>query len=110
MIELESPESYYRTEKNVLQSDGTLIINKGELSQGTKLTVDFCVQYGRPRLVVQLDADKIVEPAQVIRWVKAQLISTLNIAGPRESKFPESIYADSRTFLDKLFTLLKEAA
>lgn len=110
MIELESPESYYRTEKNVLQSDGTLIINKGELSQGTKLTVDFCVQYGKPRLVVQLDADKPVEPAHVIRWIKAQLISTLNIAGPRESKVPEGIYAQSRPYLDRLFTLLKEDA
>lgn len=110
LIELESPESYYRTEKNVLHSDGTLIINKGELSQGTKLTVDFCVKYGKPKLVVQLDAEKIVEPAHVSRWLQAQLISTLNIAGPRESKFPEGIYADSRAFLDKLFTLLKEAA
>jgi hypothetical protein len=27
MIELDSPESYYRTEKNVLDSDGTLILN-----------------------------------------------------------------------------------
>jgi hypothetical protein len=110
MIELESPESYYRTEKNVLQSDGTLIINKGELSQGTKLTVDFCVQYGKPRLVVQLDSDKPVEPAHVIRWIKAQLISTLNIAGPRESKLPEGIYADSFAYLDHLLTLLKEDA
>lgn len=110
LIELESPESYYRTEKNVLQSDGTLIINKGELTQGTKLTVDFCVQYGKPRLVVQLDAEKPVEPAHVMRWIKAQLISTLNIAGPRESKFPEGVFADARTFLDRLFALLKEAA
>jgi len=29
MIELDSPESYYRTEKNVQDSDGTLILNKG---------------------------------------------------------------------------------
>ena len=36
MIELESPESCYRTEKNVIESDGTLILNKGILSEGTK--------------------------------------------------------------------------
>ena len=56
MIELESPESFYRTEKNVIESDGTLILNISELSQGTMLTHDFTVQYGKPSLVVQLDA------------------------------------------------------
>lgn len=110
LIEMPSPESYYRTENNVLHSDGTLIINKGELSAGTKLTLDFCIKYGKPRLVVQLDSAKIIEPADILRWADAQLINTLNIAGPRESKFPEGIYADSRAFLVRLFTFLKESA
>ena len=65
LIELESPESYYRTEKNVLESDGTLILNKGILSEGTKLTKDFTVQYGKPCLIIQLDADLPIEPFQV---------------------------------------------
>jgi len=33
MVELGSPESYYRTEKNVIESDGTLILNKGIFSE-----------------------------------------------------------------------------
>ena len=32
LIELESIEPYYRTEQNVIHSDGTLILNKGILS------------------------------------------------------------------------------
>jgi hypothetical protein len=48
MIKLESSESYYRTEKNVIESDGTLILNIGELTQGSKLTHDFTIQYGKP--------------------------------------------------------------
>lgn len=108
LTELESPESYYRTEKNVLESDGTLILNKGELSEGTKLTQDFTVKYGKPSLVVQLDAEKIIEPAHVIRWIRGQYINVLNIAGPRESKCPGGIYTDARSFLESVFILLKE--
>lgn len=109
MIELESPESYYRTEMNVLESDGTLILNKGTLSGGTKLTHDFTVQYGKPRLVIQLDAEYFIEPAHVIRWLAGQYISVLNIAGPRESKCIGGIYDEAYSYLDKVFTMLKES-
>src|ERR1035438_9462230 len=57
LIELDSKEAYYRTEENVSNSDGTLIINKGILSGGTKLTYDVAVNYGKPKLIVQLDAE-----------------------------------------------------
>jgi hypothetical protein len=109
MIEMESPESYYRTEMNVLQSDGTLILNSGDLTEGTRLTRDFCIKYGKPCLVVQLDRQEITGE-QVIRWLRGQLILTLNIAGPRESKHPGGIYSDSRSFLENIFNLLKETA
>ncbi len=54
----------------------------GELTQGTKLTHDFTVQYGKPSLVVQLDAAEIIKPEHVVRWINAQYIYVLNIAGP----------------------------
>jgi hypothetical protein len=107
MIELESIEPYYRTEQNVIHSGGTLILNKGILSGGTKLTHDFTVKYGMPRLIVQLDDDKIIAPEHVINWIKGHLINTLNIAGPRESKFPEGIYSDAFAYLEKIFFMLK---
>jgi len=108
MIELESPETYYRTEKNVLDSDGTLILNKGELSEGTKLTQEFTIQYGKPRLIVLLDDKEIIKPEQVIRWFNGQYISVLNVAGPRESKCKGGIYAEAFAYLEKLFDSLKE--
>jgi hypothetical protein len=109
MIELESPESYYRTEKNVLESDGTLILNKGELSEGTKLTHEFTVKYGKPALIVQLDGDEVVKPEHVICWANGQFISVLNIAGPRESKCPGGIYIEARSYLDRILLLMKES-
>jgi hypothetical protein len=109
LTELESPESYYRTERNVLDADGTLILNKSSLSDGTRLTHDFTVKYGKPCLIVQLDAAEIITPEQVIRWIVGQYISTLNVAGPRESKCP-GIYAEAYEYLDKVFTLMRETA
>lgn len=108
VIELESPESHYRTEKNVLESDGTLILNKGIISQGTKLTQDFTIKYGKPCLIIQLDAVEMVPTADAIRWINGQYISVLNIAGPRESKIPGGIYSEACSFLDELFATLKE--
>ncbi len=110
LIEMESPESYYRTEKNVIESDGTLILNKGDLTEGTKLTHDFTVRYGKPSLIIQLDAAEVIKPEQVIRWIEGQYINILNVAGPRESKHQDGIYSDSRSFLERVFTLLKESA
>lgn len=107
MIEMDSPESYYRTEKNVLESDGTLIINKGELTEGTRLTHDFTVKYGKPSLIVQLDTTEIIRPEQVIRWINGQYINVLNVAGPRESKHPGGIYTEALTFLESVFNMLK---
>jgi len=54
---MDSPESYYRTEKNVQESDGTLILNIGTLTEGTRLTRDFTFKHGKPSLIVQLDAE-----------------------------------------------------
>ena len=109
LIELESPDSYYRTEKNVLESDGTLILNKGILSEGTELTHEFTIKYGKPSLIIQLDADPQIEPSHVIRWIQGHYINVLNIAGPRESKHPAGIHAEALAYLEKVFSLLKES-
>jgi len=108
MIELDSPESYYRTEKNVIESDGTLILNKDILSEGTKLTHELAVKNGKPCLIVQLDGEDVIKPEHVVRWLHGQYISVLNIAGPRESKCPGGIHSESFSYLEKVFTLLKE--
>lgn len=110
MIELESQESHYRTEKNVIESDGSLILNIGELTQGTRLTYDFTVQYGKPSLIVQLDADEMIKPEHVVNWIRAQYINTLNIAGPRESKVPGGMYNRARAYLEQVLDCLRETA
>jgi hypothetical protein len=108
LSETESAESSVRTEMNVKGSDGTLILNVGELSQGTLLTYELAEKHGKPILVLQLDSSQMPESVQVIRWLNGQAITVLNVAGPRESKNPGGIYDKAHVFLEQVFALLKE--
>jgi len=40
-----------RTALNVQHSDGTLIITQGRLRGGTRETVNFCIQYDKPKFI-----------------------------------------------------------
>ena len=99
LTELSSERYATRTEKNVVESDGTLVLNMGRLTEGTKATVDYTVQHGKPCLVLQLD--RVPAPEEVLTWLEANRIKTLNVAGPRESKHP-GIYQLALSFLRKL--------
>jgi len=59
---------------------------------------------------VQLDVTEVTKPDHVVRWINSQYISSLNIAEPRESKYPAGIYADALGYLEKVFNLLKEGS
>jgi hypothetical protein len=78
-----------RTERNVLESDGTLILYWGTLRGGTLLTSKLAARHGRPVLKIDLQS---VEPALVLPavrdWIRQQSIRVLNVAGPRESSVP----------------------
>jgi len=94
--ETDSPDPAVRTERNVLESDGTLILYRERLRGGTKLTFQLAQRHGRPCLLVDLDAP--LEDEQVRRWLVEQGIKILNVAGPRESQCP-GISALAEAFL-----------
>ena len=75
-----------RTEWNVRDSDGTLILHKGPIEGGTALTGKLAADYGRPCLMVELGVHEDIGPVQ--QWLEANNIRILNVAGPRESKNP----------------------
>lgn len=102
--ELNQEQYHFRTELNVVDSDGTLIINKGALTQGTRKTYEYAVRHGRPCLVVQLEKPLPIE--QVVAWIEDHQITTLNIAGPRESKFHGGIYREAQEYLQEFFRIL----
>lgn len=106
--EQESQLSSVRTNKNVLNSDGTLILNKGNLCGGTFRTQEFAAKYGKPYLVVQLDVSKVIKQERVLDWLEEQEIKVLTIAGPRESKCADGIYNEARYYLQTLFSLVRD--
>jgi len=89
-----------RTEKNVRDSDATLILICGELSGGTLLTRNLCKKHKKPHRIIDMDAAPINEDLQT--WLRSHDVQTLNIAGPRESNHP-GIYSQSVALLRGLF-------
>ena len=75
-----------RTEWNVRDSDGTLVIGRVEQDLGTTWTVECARRYKRPLLVCNVDDAGAAD--EIPRWLSANGIGTLNIAGPAESTSP----------------------
>jgi hypothetical protein len=98
----ETPDPLYaqRTEWNVRDSDGTLILTWGEPTGGTALTRVFALQLDKPHLIIDLDA--MPSTRTVLDWLQNHGIRQLNVAGPRESTVP-GIYEQAKLFLETLF-------
>ena len=101
--ETESADYSVRTEKNIIDADGTLILHHGPLSGGTKLTWKLAKRHQSPVLKIDLESQSIAISAPAFwDWVEQQQIATLNVAGPRESSCA-GIGELSRRFLLALF-------
>jgi len=88
----ELPDSSYskRTEKNVIDSDGTLIMSHGKLTGGSELTREIAKENDRPCLNIDLNKTIAFKAAEQIKsWIETHKIEVLNIAGPRESNDPK---------------------
>ena len=75
-----------RTEQNVIDSDGTLILFRATLRGGTELTRRLAVQHGKPHLLV--DLAQPLDVSVIRQWLLTAAIEVLNVAGPRESSSP----------------------
>lgn len=90
-----------RTRKNIVESDGTLILNEGsELSGGTALTLELAKKNMKPLFVADVrDVQK--SQKDISLWLSRNKIKTLNVAGPRESLKP-GIYQKAFNFMKHL--------
>ncbi len=84
----ETPTPAYpqRTEWNVRDADGTLVLTRGWPRGGTALTVELAGRLHKPLLVVDLDGPP--PPGWVHAWIRDQHIRIMNVAGPRASECP----------------------
>ena len=100
LTETSSGEYWVRTERNVLDSDGTLILYQRSLSGGTELTHRMALKHGKPDL--PLDLLKSPDPAAARDWIRSNKIAVLNVAGPRETSSP-GIARSATQFLRDVF-------
>jgi hypothetical protein len=101
----EMPTSDYskRTEQNILDSDGTLIVSHGILTGGSALTEFFADQHKKPCIHVDLGKLSLKDAAIIINsWIEDNNVKVLNIAGPRAGKDPE-IYKATFNLLETIF-------
>jgi hypothetical protein len=90
-----------RTEWNVRDCDGTLILTHGEPDRGTALTLELVRRQKKPHLVV--DLSKPPGAAVVHEWGRSHQVRVLNVAGPRESSNP-GIYVAAVRFLSEVLS------
>ena len=91
-----------RTSRNVIDSDGTLVLYFGELSGGTLKTVEFCDRFRKP--VVALNGSAFLPDTAASRaaaFVQSHAIRILNVAGPRESG-----HAGAHLYAEEVISLL----
>lgn len=103
--EMETPIYNRRTEQNVIDSGGTLIISHGKLTGGSHYTREMAIQHNRPWLHIDLNKTIAFQAAKKLRtWIAEKKIKVLNVAGPRASKDPD-IYKVTADILETAFYL-----
>jgi Circularly permutated YpsA SLOG family len=100
-----------RTLQNVKDSDGTVVIYPGELRGGTEQTIRFCADLKRPHQLI--DATKLSPErasALIADFVCENKIGIINVAGPRQSEWPEGYNYASRALEAFLYNITRNAA
>jgi len=88
-----------RTELNLLDSDGTLVLTPGPITGGTAHTIAAARNHHRPLLITLMQPTP--DPAEIARWLINYNIRILNVAAPRESHAP-GIQEQTSALLDRL--------
>jgi len=97
--ETKSMNYVVRTEKNVRDSDGTLVLTWGPPKGGTARTLVLAQKLSKPFWVIDLSRGK--DPSAVKEWKQMNKVKILNVAGPRESEVP-GIHDRAKEFLQEL--------
>ena len=89
LVETSEKDYEVRTERNVRDSDATVVFTHGKPEGGSAVTVGFARKHAKPCLAVDLDAlDHDDAAEEVRRFLVAEKPRVLNVAGSRESRSP----------------------
>jgi hypothetical protein len=99
MVETTSSQPRVRTERNVRDADGTVVITRGPAAGGSGYTLAVARRLGRPALHLDLTAQSVEAAARTLSvWLERVRPHVLNVAGPRSSQDGE-IHALVRSLL-----------
>ncbi len=105
LTEMKTVSYAARTERNVIDSDGTLILSHGRLKGGSALTLRLAAKHGRPCLHMDLSmTPKFQAALKINHWLTENDIRVLNVAGPRASH-DAAIYEDSLQIIESVYFL-----
>jgi hypothetical protein len=102
MSEMKSSAYEARTRQNVIDSDATLILTRGEPEGSTREALTIAQELKRPYHIV--DLKRTHSPLAALRWIEAKRPDVLNVAGPHESNAP-GVYDEAELFLKHLLQL-----
>jgi hypothetical protein len=104
MKELSSINYPKRTELNIVDSDGTLILSHGKLSGEPALASRLIMKHRRPSLHVDLQDLSEYKAAAIIKsWIETRAIKVLNVTGPKASEDPRIYGATERILKSVLY-------
>jgi hypothetical protein len=107
LVEMPTANDPKRTKKNIVESDGTLILSHGDLSGDPVLTKENAEGLGRPCFVIDFNTINTFQAAmKVVNWIRENGIRILNVTGPRASKDPR-IYKATMDLISSIYHLDK---
>jgi len=103
--ELKSGAHPNYTERNVINSDGTLIISHGTLKGGSVLPRKLAKEHNRPCFHIDLNETlAFISASKINSWIIEHKIEILNVVGSRASKDPK-IYQDTKYIIEGVILL-----
>ncbi len=103
----EMPTNSYpkRTEQNVIDSDGTMIISHGKLAGGSDYTQIMAKKHGSPWIHIDLNRTTGLDASlKISTWIIENSILMLNVAGSRASQ-DQKIYEKTKDIVEGVILL-----
>lgn len=94
--EANRPGYPYRTKLNVREADGTVVFTEDPPTRGSSMTIQACLDFGKPYLHLTPDMPVKEACVQFLHWLHDNGIKVLNVAGSRH----EYYYGFARLILD----------
>lgn len=108
-----STSSYPKSiEKNVQNSDGSLIITHGEFTENLSMTTEFCLKHNMPFFHINLNkTPKSKAASEINSWIIKHEIEILNVSGSQTKEDPD-IYQDTMYIIEGviLYGLVQDQA